>query len=52
MNELDTPSGGAFESVLDITVNAEVTHPPGTTFDENGLPIPPQEEENGNTPWQ
>ena len=32
-----------FESFLRFEVGAEVTHPPGTTFDDDGNPIPPPE---------
>jgi hypothetical protein len=32
-----------FESELQIEVVATVTHPSGTTFDDDGLPIPPKD---------
>jgi hypothetical protein len=36
---------GRFESTLTIEVSAEVTHPPGTTIDSDGNPIPPKDDE-------
>lgn len=33
-----------FLSAINVEVTAEVTHPPGTTFDEDGNPIPPQDD--------
>jgi hypothetical protein len=36
---------GLFESELTIEVVATVTHPPGTTFDAEGNPIPPPKDE-------
>jgi hypothetical protein len=33
-----------FIAKLKIEVGATVTHPPGTTFDEEGKPIPPKDE--------
>lgn len=35
-----------FESELHIEVSATVTHPPGTTYDKDGNPIPPKADEN------
>jgi hypothetical protein len=38
---MDEP--GILDSLITIEATAVVTHPEGTTFDENGLPIPPAE---------
>jgi hypothetical protein len=38
-------NGEGFESALTIEVSAEVTHPPGTTYDSDGSPIPPKDDE-------
>jgi hypothetical protein len=35
------PDSGLFESTLQVEATAVVIHPPGTTFDANGKPIPP-----------
>jgi hypothetical protein len=40
-----TEGNDGFESMLTIEVSAEVTHPPGTTFDSAGNPIAPEDDE-------
>jgi hypothetical protein len=37
---------GMFLSELQIEATAVVTHPPGTKFDEDGKPIPPDEDDD------
>lgn len=39
---------GLFESDLQIVATAVVTHPPGTTYDADGMPIPPPEKKDEN----
>jgi hypothetical protein len=46
MTTTPAEDSGLFESELHIEVSASVTHPPGTTFDNDGKPIPPKADEN------
>jgi hypothetical protein len=40
----EEPDG--FITGIKIAVGATVTHPPGTTFDDEGRPIPPKDDES------
>jgi hypothetical protein len=40
------PDSGLFEAVIQIEATAVVTHPPGTTIDEDGNLIPPPDKDN------
>jgi hypothetical protein len=39
----EEPDG--FVTKMQIEVGATVTHPPGTTFDDEGKPIPPKDDD-------
>jgi hypothetical protein len=36
---------GSFNTEIQTEVGATVTHPPGTTFDDEGKPIPPKDDD-------
>jgi hypothetical protein len=39
-----------FESQPQVVIHTVVTHPPGTTFDEHGNPIPPPDTQTPDAP--